>query len=70
MSAFCKGCGREIVWAVIDDNGKRVPLDAHPEKRFVFIYGVPRDRVELKDVWLSHFATCPKADEFRKPPVK
>jgi hypothetical protein len=44
MSAFCQNCGAEIVWAVVDDSDKRVPLDAHPEKRFVFIYPAPRDR--------------------------
>ena len=66
MSAFCQDCGAEVVWAVVDDSGKRVPLDAHPEKRFVFTYPAPRDRVELKDTWQTHFSTCPKASEFRK----
>lgn len=61
----CKTCGAEIVWGVTI-NDKRVPLDP-PEKRFVHIgdtLGAPL--VQVQDTWLSHFATCPQADEHRK----
>jgi hypothetical protein len=61
--ATCKGCGAEIIWTYTEA-GKRIPLDAKPEKRFVW-ENVP-DQYRLKDTYVSHFATCPKAAEFRK----
>jgi len=65
--AKCKSCQAEIVWGVTD-TGKRVPLDPS-EKRFVRIYGHVPDgelHVRMKDTHLSHFATCPQADQHRK----
>lgn len=61
----CKGCGAEIRW-VISENGKRMPLDAKPEKRFVILVDSYHEVVRLEDTYVSHFATCPKAKEFRK----
>jgi hypothetical protein len=64
--ATCKGCGKEIVWGVTPD-GKRIPLDPKPP-----IYAVAQDvggalhlrRMPTGDVMVSHFATCPQANEF------
>ena len=62
----CRSCGAEIVWAVTA-TGKRMPLDAKPEKRVVL---EPRDVfgeiAEVKDTFVSHFATCPDADQHRR----
>lgn len=71
--ANCRGCGAEIFWAETTA-GRAVPLDAKPESRFVgsgsktiATSTTPsRDVVKLQDTYLSHFATCPKAGEFRK----
>ena len=64
--AQCRTCKAEIVW-MVTSAGKRVPLDP-PEKRFVVNNtSVHRGQVEMQDTWLSHFATCPQADEHRKP---
>lgn len=61
----CKGCGKAIIWAV-DENGKTIPLDKSAP---VYIetgvghmrgIGVKRD----KRGYVSHFATCSKANEF------
>ena len=53
----CRSCGAAIVWAK-SAKGKNMPLDAASK--------VWRDGA----YWLvSHFATCPEADSFRKPRV-
>jgi hypothetical protein len=70
--AQCKTCLQQIVWGVTA-NGKRVPLDP-AEKRYVLLHmlegpaGVARsdDEYGMVDTHLSHFATCPQADQHRK----
>lgn len=64
MSATCRGCGKEIVWGVTND-GKKIPLDPRPPVYRIFTHpegfiGAERDREAL----CSHFATCPKANQF------
>jgi hypothetical protein len=46
----CRGCGASIEWWITPEGG-RMPLDMMPEANTPVT---------------SHFATCPKADEFRK----
>lgn len=69
----CKGCGRPIVWAVMD--GKRIPLDPQPAVYTVVGDGsngtvCERDRPggnvmgQLLSHMVTHFATCPKARDF------
>ena len=67
--ATCTGCGAAIVW-VATAAGKRMPIDAKPEKRVVLddVHGIgepPSARVI--DTYVSHFSTCPQAQRFRKP---
>ncbi len=64
--AKCKTCHAEIVWGMTA-KGKRVPLDP-PEKRYVKVVDDLEDNpvVIMDDTWLSHFATCPQADQHRK----
>mgnify|MGYP001597955459 FL=1 len=63
----CKGCGKEVLWAV-DDNGTKHPLDTTPptyvaiedaQKKGVF-------RAVRSMAYVSHFATCPMASTFSK----
>ena len=58
----CKGCGKPIVWGITAD-GKKIPLDPRPP-----IYrfdGHDATRIErVMDVYVTHFATCPKASQF------
>jgi hypothetical protein len=70
----CRSCQAEIVWAVTE-NGKRVPLDAVPAERPSGLFKlVPRvsDPTPLavsvsgERVYLSHFATCPNAEQHRR----
>jgi hypothetical protein len=38
MMPHCREGGAEIIWAIAE-NGQRIPLDAHAERRFVFLMG-------------------------------
>jgi hypothetical protein len=84
--AKCKGCGRTIVWGV-NEEGKRIPLDPSAPCYSVEDESIPggsdaaeRARVIMKGeanvrlyrlAFVSHFATCPNANQFsgrnRKP---
>lgn len=80
MTARCGSCKADIVWAITVATGKRIPLDAQPSEDGNV--AVHRDQVNgeliarvLKDgeqtgPWehrgVSHFATCPNADQHRK----
>jgi hypothetical protein len=64
----CRGCGAAIRW-VVTTTGARMPLDVRFEKRFIRDYDSDKPGIEgvkLADTFTSHFATCPKANEFRK----
>lgn len=71
----CRSCNAEIIWAVTE-KGKRVPLDAEPAERPSGLFRIepqPRPGTELlavsvsgQKVYLSHFVTCPNADQHRK----
>lgn len=73
MSATCRGCGKPIIWGMTDD-GKKIPLDPRAPVYVVRLmndgtYGCQRapkfEEGQLTPVGLvSHFATCPKANEF------
>ena len=55
----CRSCGEEIVW-LDTDSGKKIPVDADTvfdKEATVF------DPEQM----ISHFATCPDADKWRKP---
>ena len=60
---LCKTCKAEIIW-VETATSPRHPLNAKSEKRF--IKDSSRTFI-LIDTFISHFATCPDADKFRKP---
>jgi hypothetical protein len=55
----CAGCSKAILWAVNED-GARIPLDPVAPVYEVDGQVVRRTRQAL----VSHFATCPKADQF------
>lgn len=65
--AHCRTCGQSITWARTEA-GKKIPLDHPPENRFVF--PGDGDLVVVLPTYISHFATCPQADEHRKPREK
>ena len=60
--SLCKSCDAEIAW-IATGSGKHHPVNAKAEKRWV------ADNArgwQLVDTYLSHFATCPNADQHRK----
>ncbi len=61
----CRSCGAEIVWA-LTDKGKRMPLDALAERRFVLKTVGGQLTCLSEPVYTSHFVTCPDADQHRK----
>lgn len=72
----CKGCGKQIVWGSYldgENREKRVPLDPAPPVYRVVRHDAGGDALIRRDpdAMVSHFATCPKADQFsgrgRKP---
>ena len=66
MLGNCKGCGAPIEWSTTEA-GKSVPLDHPPEKRFIMFMRMDgSESVKLVETWVSHFATCSKANEFRR----
>lgn len=61
--AKCKGCGAEILWAT-NENDKKIPLDAR-----AIVYRTTTVEGEVlavpdKECYVTHFATCPKANDF------
>lgn len=57
----CKGCGAQVLWVRMPATGRPMPLD---RRRTTII--VPETGAVVTG-HLSHFATCPKAGEFRRP---
>ena len=67
----CKGCNAEIEWFETM-RGKKVPVDAKPENRYVLRPQVNQRGdtyghvVELVNTYMPHHATCPEVEKFRK----
>jgi hypothetical protein len=57
----CRSCGALILW-VNTEQGNRIPLDAKSEKRFI----VRDNTARSVNAYLTHFATCPNAEQHRK----
>ncbi len=63
----CKACQALVLWA-ITDIGKWAPFDVKPTKQYMLKKDdTGRWHATAVAVYTSHFATCPKAGEFRKP---
>lgn len=64
----CRSCDGEIIWASTV-RGSRIPLNAQHTIAYVLegprVGGSPQ--AIQKRVYVTHFATCPKAKEHRKP---
>jgi hypothetical protein len=62
----CRGCGKPMVFAEMMDK-KKIPLDPRaPVYRIVTADadGTPLIVERDREVYVTHFATCPKASEF------
>jgi len=72
--AKCNSCEAEIEWAESATTGKPVPLNvgATPDGSLAVVNGKAHaytleDLALKRDRRTSHFATCPDADDWRKP---
>jgi len=62
----CKGCGQEIKW-VKTPAGKNMPLDPKPVKMVEIVSRLSDADVGIVvDVYMPHWATCSKAEQFKK----
>ncbi|MGB0685284.1 MAG: hypothetical protein ACPGQD_03720 [Planctomycetota bacterium] len=70
----CRGCGKAIVWGVCEESAGKLPLDASAPV-YLFKGMSARGPVFERDTrnesgrrraMVSHFATCPSANEFSK----
>jgi len=60
----CEGCGKEIRWAQTN-KGKWMPLDANSHVYFLQKGLDGEMRAErAPNAFVSHFQTCPKANDF------
>jgi len=75
LRSQCRSCGAPIFWAETE-HGNRMPLDAEavrPESKNTFVLrqgvavAVPPLVYFNEPHYISHFATCPHADQHRKP---
>lgn len=73
--SVCRSCGAEIRWAKTT-GGKPIPVDPEPAENGNLALETVRGElmafpaslfVEPDELHVSHFATCPNADEHRKP---
>lgn len=77
-----EGCGRDIIWAINEATGKSMPLDPNPiangnveatgltdgTSGNLVVKVLKKDEAGRPgaDRYRSHFATCPKAADFRR----
>lgn len=69
----CRACGAEVLWGTTD-TGKRMPLDVVPTLSGNVEYGAVTGQVRVvgkvqigdKLRYVSHFATCPVGEQFRR----
>lgn len=68
----CKGCGKPIVWGRTF-KGTKIPLDASVPC-YLRVSTIMKDGLVQVERWpagmISHFITCPNADEFSKSKQK
>ena len=60
----CKSCGAEILWVEMIDTGKKMPVDM--PLRSAVVVDSTRTKGAVRKVGISHFSTCPSADQHRK----
>jgi hypothetical protein len=61
----CRGCGKPIAWATSIGGTKKIPLDPKPPVYDVTVQGDDQYVATISDIsYVSHFATCPKANWF------
>ena len=76
----CRSCKAEILWVEFEATGKRMPIDALPaddgnvtvtyrantQQLFALVLRRDEDPPENRNLYTSHFVTCPDADKHRR----
>jgi hypothetical protein len=62
MASYCKSCNAKIMW-VRSKDGLNMPLDTPGKPRIVLD---DKNVAHVVRTFISHFATCPNADQHRK----
>ena len=72
----CRSCGAPVFWVIMLPKQKAAPLNAELDhggnvevrkgKNSDELYGKVTGPDEERRMFLSHFATCPQADDWRK----
>jgi hypothetical protein len=81
--AKCRSCKAPIAWVLMMGSGKSNPLDPEPSPKgnvvvskdgqACAVSASEADRLRTEEgasLYLSHFATCPQAKQFKRPAVK
>ena len=76
MSSACNSCGAPVRWCLIKKTGRKMPINTipTPDARPGFVLRVggeaelatDEDRRLLREIYTSHFATCPQAHVWRQ----
>lgn len=61
----CKGCKKEVIWCDLPSGGK-ICLDPVAPVYVVTGHGAA---IRAANYYVSHFATCPDASQFKKAPA-
>ena len=70
--SYCEGCSTEITWGTWRASGKRMCAHEDPEGNLILVDGfwqfvrAGANLFPKHTLYTSHFATCPKAAQFRK----
>jgi len=69
----CRACQAVIRWAKSDKTGKPIPMDPEPVadgnivvNRLGVAHVLHKGEEATVPTYVSHFATCPKRDQFRR----
>lgn len=76
-SSICRSCGAPVIWLTMRPGGRRMPVDAEPADDgnilvdLAALVGVVIPATGLLEIpdepfYLSHFATCPQANQWRR----
>jgi hypothetical protein len=69
MTERCRDCDAPIVWC-LTEAGKRMPVNAKPVRKVTVLVRDPQGGStpisKSRDHYVSHFATCPNAQQHRK----
>ena len=60
----CKSCKRLIIWVKMQDSNKKMPIDYDSINKLI-VMDSTLSKGAVRNVGISHFSTCPNADNHR-----